>query len=233
MVPLNRTMDQTIASKIIVLRSSGKTYTEINTLLGIVIPKSTLSYWCNKIPLNKNQVQRIESLRKINLIKARGLALEKIRENRIAMLKKIESDTRSFLYKLRLDKDTFKLALAFLYLGEGAKWKSHRGLQLGSSDHNILLLYMKLLKECYGIDSSSLRCYICYRADQNITALRKFWSLKLNIPLIHFYKSSPDKRTINKPTKNKEYRGVCVLSCAGTKIQQELEIIPKIILEGR
>jgi len=124
------------------------------------------------------------------------------------------------------------MLLAFLYLGEGSKWSGHSGLMLGSSDNNIIKLYLHLLKKCYSLDAGKLKCRISYRADQNINLLEKYWSKVTGIPIKNFYKTKPDPRTVGKPTKNKDYKGVCVIMGGGTAIQLELEAIPKIILVG-
>ena len=39
---------------------------------------------------------------------------------------------------------------------------------LGSSDPTIMLLYIKLLRLCYGIIAVQMKCRISYRADQDI-----------------------------------------------------------------
>ena len=65
-----------------------------------------------------------------------------------------------------------KMILSVLYLGEGTKWKGHSGMVLGSSDPNIILLYIKLLEICYGINHKKLKCRVSYRADQNLKSLR-------------------------------------------------------------
>lgn len=124
------------------------------------------------------------------------------------------------------------MLLAFLYLGEGGKWASHRGLYLGSSDPIILQWYIKLLNKCYGLTRNQFKASICYRADQNLEELKKYWSKVISIPLKNFYNSKPDPGTIGKPTRKKDYRGVCALTCAGTFHQLELELIPKVLIKG-
>ncbi len=223
-------MNEQIKNNALRLRKQGKTYGEIIANLGH-ISKGSLSYWLSKARLSKAAVARIEKRKKINLERAQQAATETLRqkqENRTLAMRNQLFPLASRLADIKISK----IALSFLYLGEGAKWKSHRGLQLGSSDPKIVLLYIKLLKKCYGIDINKFRCYICYRADQNFNKLKKYWAGILGIPLTSFYKSKPDIRTVGKPTKNKDYKGVCVLSCAGTNIQQELELIPNLILEG-
>lgn len=138
---------------------------------------------------------------------------------------------QTVLKKIR-DKETLRVLLSILYLGEGSKWKSHSGLILGSSDPNIILLYIKLLQLCYGIKPGTLKCRVSYRADQDIKQLERYWSKVTAIPLENFYKTIPDPRTVGKPTKNLDYKGVCVIVGGSSTIQLELELIPLLILKG-
>lgn len=216
---------------VVKLRAKGKTYREIKQILGVNLPKSTLSYWCKGVPMPKLYAQKIEQFNKQNIKKAQKAAWRVHKRNRQQFLDGLIRKNLHLYDKIK-DKDVLKMLLAFLYLGEGAKWHSHRGLSLGSSDPIIIKIYMRLLNSCYDIRPQKFKVYICYRADQNLKALQKYWSRLTSIPLKNFYISKADPRTIGKPTKRKDYKGVCTLICAGTNIQLELESIPKLILEG-
>lgn len=221
-------MNNPVKFRAIQLRKSGKSYNEIASQLNLS-SKGTLSYWLHKIPLDKKALSKIKHKKEKSLNKARLAAQAKNKKLRKIFLENIKKNVYALKKNVGNNKDSMKLALAFLYLGEGSKWKSHRGLQLGSSEPEIIALYLTLLERCYSIDRKLLHCYICYRADQNLNALKSFWSRKAHIPLKNFYSSSPDKRTVGKPTKNRNYKGVCVISGGDTKTQLELEMIPRII----
>lgn len=199
--------------------------------LNLRLPKSTLSSWCQGVILPDWYQNRINEINHKSLSKALRVAHASLRAQRVEFLKDIEIANGKIVLRLK-DKDILKMLLAILYLGEGTKWKSHSGLILGSSDPDIIRLYLRLLKLCYGIQAEALKCRISYRADQNIARLERFWSKVTSIPRKNFYKTIPDPRTVGKPTKNKDYKGVCVVSGPGTSIQLELEMIPKIILKG-
>lgn len=206
------------------------TYSQI--ISKIQVSKSSLSGWVGKMVLSPAANRKLIATQNRHLIKARKIATikreSKNKEDSLIMQKNLQPLVRRARNLIFL-----KIALAFLYLGEGARWKTHRGLQLGSSDHVILSLYIHMLKRCYNIDKTFFRCYICYRADQNLTELTRYWSKTLKIPISQFNTTSkPDRRTIGKPTRKSSYMGVCIISCRGTKIQQELEMIPKLILDG-
>lgn len=218
-------------SKVIELRKQGKTYREIAKEIPIKIGKSTLSDWCQGIEMPAWYEEKVARLNKSNLRKAQQISLamrEKIREDLFAELRM----SNSYYLNYRYDKEALKAVLALLYLGEGAKWKSHRGLMLGSSDPRIVLLYIKLLFACYGITLQQMKCRVCYRADQDIDELENYWSKITGISRENFYKTCPDARTIGKPTLKKEYMGVCVIVSPNTRIQLELDIIAEIVLES-
>lgn len=221
-------IQKSVRLKAIQLRKQGKTYSQIRDKLAI--SKGTLSYWSKRIKLSPYALNQLKITQDANLKRARLSSQTALKIKQAKFLNDLRSKLKPMLRTLHPAE--LKIALAFLYLGEGAKWKSHRGLQLGSSDPIILLLYKKLLERCYSIDKNKLRCYICYRADQSLDGLIKYWSRILSISRKKFYKSNYDKRTVGKPTKNKNYKGVCVISCAGTEIQQELDLITRILYEG-
>ena len=211
------------------LRAQGKTFGDIQRIIGREIPKGTLSYWLKDVNLPSAYMK----VYKKNMLKN----LERGRVNSLAYSRKKQEDRmtviRAMCEEFLSDPDSriYKVALSFLYLGEGYKWKSHRGLQLGSSSEDLMLLYVYLLEKCFDVQRKDLHAFINYRADQNLLKLKRYWSKILNIPLAHFYRSKPDPRTIGKKTIKKDYHGVCVVSCAGTDKQLELETLPKVLLE--
>lgn len=212
------------------LRKGGHTYAEIKNALGADIPKSTLSHWLRGIELSDEQKNRIGSLRLNNIKKAQEKALVINKQKRTAYLKSLEL-RNIYLKKFLKDNDIARLLLAMLYLGEGAKWKSHRGLQLGSSNPDIMRLYLSLLERCFGVNRKKLTAMIYHRADQNLASLICFWSEYIRIPKANFYKSKPDMRTSGRKTWE-DYHGVCAVFGPGTEIQLELELIAKMFFEN-
>ncbi|OGI93581.1 hypothetical protein A3A03_00440 [Candidatus Nomurabacteria bacterium RIFCSPLOWO2_01_FULL_40_18] len=220
-----------IKAHVIRLRIKGKTYTEIQNILKMSLPKSTLSGWCKGVRLPKWYKRKIDRINWNNYKKARRVAWMVNKAKRERFLRQLLENIKPLEKKIK-DRDVLKMILATLYLGEGTKWKSHSGMVLGSSDPNIILLYIKLLELCYDINRKNLKCRVSYRADQNIKSLEKYWSKITAIPLKNFYKTKFDPRTVGKPTRKKEYKGVCVIMGVGSHIQLELEAIPGLILRG-
>ena len=209
------------------LRKDGLTYSEIRKSTGINIPKSTLSYWCKGVVLEKKFKNRISMLRFENIRYARDRAIVVNKLKRINYLKSIESRNNT-LYKYVSDINVKKLLLAMLYLGEGAKWKSHSGLQLGNANPEVIKLYLNLLQCCYKVNRKKLTAMVSYRVDQDLTELIKFWSSVSGIPIENFYRNNPDQRTKGKATRI-DYHGVCAIYGPNTEIQLELEAIARML----
>lgn len=219
-----------LRNRAVQLRKEGYTYAEIKRSLNTDIPKSTLSYWCRGIIMNKIQQNRIGVLRLKNIKLAQEKAHVVHKLNRNHYLKSLEL-RNTHLKKFLKNNEIAKLLLAMLYLGEGAKWKSHRGLQLGSSNPEIVKLYLNLLERCFNVNRKKLTAMIYHRMDQNLGTLIQFWSKCTGIPALNFYKSKPDVRTRGRKTW-KEYRGVCAIFGPNTDIQLELEAIAKMFFRN-
>lgn len=214
--------------EIIRLRKQGRTYDEISQALRLRLAKSTLSYICRGVEMPDSYRDRIKQLNVEHLKRVRVKALHTNSAKQQALLALLQRDAMTTVQDL--SKDGRKVALAMLYLGEGAKWMGHRGLALGSSDPRIILLYTKLLETCYKIHPSEMRFRILYRADQDIIQLTQFWAKTLGVSRQQFYKTNPDARTVGKPTRKRNYRGVCVVTSKSTRIQLELDAIANELL---
>lgn len=210
------------------LRFEGKTYGEINQSLKMKIPKSTLYEWCKNIKLPVDYPNKIISLNLTNIEKARLIAFQVNKKRREEMLSRIQSASMVISQGIQ-DQTSAKIALAMLCLGEASKYKSSNVFSLGSSDHRIIIIFLKLLKTCYPFKLEKVRCTVQCRADQNIPKLEKYWQEITKIPSRLFYKSRVDPRTFGKPTKNQNYKGVLKVDYFDTRIQLELEAIAELI----
>ena len=208
------------------LREKGKTYGEIRLLLGRQIPKSTLAEWCKKTLLPASYRERIAKLNLVNLQKGRSIALEINKIKREEFLQSIR--TTNLPLALKVDEvEIGKIALAMLCLGEASRTRG--SFCLGSSDPRIVIILLELLKKCFPFNIERIRCTVQCRADQDVIALKRFWVGVTKIPKRLFYKTQIDPRTKNKPTKNKNYKGVLRIDYFDTKVQIELEILSDLV----
>ncbi|MEK9154717.1 MAG: hypothetical protein AAB596_01445 [Patescibacteria group bacterium] len=213
---------------VINLRKNGKTYSEINRIIGKTIPKSTLSNWCRSIKLSKKQQQKIKKLMENNINKGREIALAVNKEKRRAYLESVKNRIEH-LQNIAENKDVAKIMIAMLYLGEGSK--TRRGsIMIGNSDPKIINLFLRLLRYCYYIDEKKFRCTVQCRADQNIKKLEKFWAKITGIPLNQFYNARVDSRTIGQKSRNLDYKGVCRIDYFSADIFNEIMKIIEITI---
>lgn len=205
---------------VISLRRKGCTYGEIQKKLNQHIAKSTMSNWCKKIILTQTQQKRITQLINRNITKGRAAALVANKIKRHKYLQSVAARVHH-INKIIKNRDVAKIALAMLYLGEGSK--TTRGtLIFGNSDPNVIKLFLGLLRFIYNLDEKKFRCTVQCRADQNTKKLERFWTKITKIPLKQFYKSRIDPRTIGKPTKNINYKGVCKIDYFSADLFHEI-----------
>lgn len=191
----------------VTLRKKGKTYGEIQRIIGKPIPKSTLSHWFRGILLTESQQRHINKRVFLNIRRAQAKAWIVNKRKREGYIRNVIDRIRHLPIKLR-NNDTAKIALAMLYFGEG--YKRHNGsLIFGNSDPAMIKLFLHLLRYCYDIDESKFRCTLQCRADQDIKKLEQFWSKITKIPASKFYRARIDPRTRGKPSKKLNYKGVC------------------------
>ena len=214
-------------SKIRNLRAKGMTYSEICNEIGRQIPKGTLSYICKGVVLPPEYAARHKNILQVNAQVARTKAAVTIAAKQKARFENIKRIAINVVAS-ETKNNYEKRCLATLYIAEGSKYKSYRGLALGSADPDILRLYMSLLARCYKKNSSDFRARIQHRSDQNSELLIEYWAEQLSMPKTAFYLSYADKRTVGKPTMKAEYKGVCVISCSGADIQLELDAIARL-----
>jgi len=216
--------------KAIALRRSGRTYTEIQELLDVKVPPSTLCTWFKQLQLSHQERENILSRGKERI---RSGSIKASATRKLAKKNRLEIVHReNFYLKNVLDNnDIAKIGLVMLYLCEGSKHQN-ASLCFGNSNPGIIQLFLQLLRKCYMIDEKKFRCTVQCRADQNTEKLISFWSAMTLIPKNQFYRSRIDKRTIGTPTKKTDYRGVCRIDYFSAAIYNEMKIVGALLSEG-
>ncbi len=209
----------TLKSEARSLREQGHTYREIRTLLHQNIPKGTLSYWFRNISMPEDYYQRIKWLGKECILKAQ-LVNKQMLEKRLGSLREKNLDLAK-----AIDLSVGKLLLATLYWCEGAKYPVTQCIKFGSADPKMIKLFVSLLRMCYQVNESKFRLILQCRSDQNQIELSQFWEDISNIPLSQQYRPRIDRRSIGKPTKKPNYKGVCVVEYFDSNLQCELQFL--------
>lgn len=213
------------------LRSVGWSLGEIS--LKMRIPKNTLSGWLKDIRLNQKQKKRIRQKIIDSGAIGRQLAIKVNRQKIEKWKSDIREKVRHYEEFVLKDPEIGRFICGLLYLCEGAKYPSTRCLIFGNTDPVMIRYFLNLFKKSFNIDEEKLRCRVMYRWDQNIQELNKYWSRVTGIPLDHFFKTTPDKRTKGKPTLKNNYKGVCSIQYPSTSLQFKLQSIGEAIIKGR
>lgn len=223
--------DHPLRTQAIHLRKHGFTIIEIQKRLKGRIAKSTLSAWCKGVLLTRHAHSRLQKVKTDHLQRARSLARSAYQELALARMSNIQKKNRR-LCKVLKDVDVSKIALAVLYLGEGAKNPRRSSLMFGNSNPGIIALFLRLLHRCYQIDPEKFRCTVQCRSGQDPRKLVMFWHRVTGIPRRQFYQSRIDARTKNQITKKLDYMGVCRIDYFSSEIFREIITIGAMLSEG-
>ena len=200
-----------LKAKAIKLRRQGKTFTEIQKLIGPV-SKSSLSLWLKPVELTKEQKHRIlkKMASRSDLGRQKGGFTN--HQNRINRIVNLQAIANSEFEKLT-NKPIFIPGLV-LYLAEGSR--KYERFQFMNSDPRLIKLMIKWLRVLnISIADIQARLYIHHvYANENC---ENFWARMTNIPLSQFSK------TIYKPTvyllkKNPSYKGCLRVEVRGSEL---------------
>ncbi len=209
------------------LRRNGLSIIKVEKQLGI--PRSTLSGWFKDIKLTKRQREVLLKNKFDALKEARKKAVLWHNAQKNKRMEEAKKAARETLKNIDIHNHAFlELALAFLYLGEGAK--KYCQTALGSSDPIILQFFLAALKNIYGIDLNNIKCELGLRADQDPEEMKHYWSETLGLPINNFKQINIDKRTAGSATYP-HYKGVCHLRCGNVAIQRKLMILANSFCE--
>lgn len=200
------------------LRQKGVSITAIERSLGI--PRSTLSGWFKSITLTPKQKNTLRKKRIRALMPARHRAALWHKAAKERRLQEAEGQASKILSRLPPNNmPTLELALAMLYLGEGAKKTVETAL--GNSDPRVVKFFVTAIKRLYLLPDAKLRCELYLRADQNPIKLKRYWAKELKLPTGCFRQVRTDQRTAGIPTYP-DYKGVCLVRCGTVAIQRRL-----------
>ncbi len=196
----------------IFLRKKGKTYKEIQTILG-PLAKGTLSSWLKPIELTAGQKKRIlkKTLNRAEAGRQKGgWTNHQKRLTRIANIQKIAEQE----FPKMLKNPIFLPGLA-LYMAEGSK-KSEI-FQFMNSDSSLINLLIKWIVEIGGLPASAIKLRLYLHHIYASEKCEVYWSQTTNIPLSQFYKSVY-KSTAHLRKKNPQYKGCLRVEVGGSEL---------------
>ncbi|MFA5936814.1 MAG: helix-turn-helix domain-containing protein [Candidatus Paceibacterota bacterium] len=169
--------------KVFELRKQGKTYREIERLLGI--SRSTLCDWFK----DKEWSKHIKKSNTDKHIKISTEHLLKMNEGRRTMLeekyKKVEEDAEKE-FEIYKNNSLFMAGL-MLYAGEGDKLDKGT-IRLANIDFNLHKIFIKFCEKFLKVDKREIKFSILLYPDLDINLCIHKWSTELTIQEKNFYK---------------------------------------------
>lgn len=148
----------------------GLSVREISLQVGAA--KSTCSVWVRDIELSDEQKRERDRRA------GEALALGATRRSQYWADKRVayREEGRSLAQR----GDWLHVAGCMLYWGEGTKHRYRASL--ANSDPELLSLYIRFLRECYGVSDDRMRLQVQVYEDLNIKEVEDFWLATLELP---------------------------------------------------
>lgn len=196
------------------LRSQGKTYSEIHSLLAI--PIGTLSSWFGKdkafpdILSNNRQESRKNIIKKvIAMNEGRKMALSKLYEKARFEAEKEFQEQKS--------DPLFLIALS-LYWGEGDKRNRHQ-IKISNTDPEVIRIFKLFLEKILKVDKIKIKAWLLLYPDLDDNICRAYWMHRLGLSIENFYKSTV---TQGRQKRNHLSYGVCSLGFSSAYLKQKV-----------
>jgi predicted transcriptional regulator len=157
-------------------KEQGLSLTEIATRLNVA--KSTVSLWVRDIELSQEQKNKLLEQNPIFNNQQKGA--KKLKDEALIRRKKYQEWGRE---KAR-ENNIMHAMGCMLYWGEGAKSNNKWALKISNSDCNLLRIFIRFLKICYGVKLEEIVIHIhCYtNNEEEIKGIKNFWLKNLNLP---------------------------------------------------
>ena len=214
--------DKIVAFK---LRKQGKSYNEINKILGI--SKSTLSEWFKNNP-ESQKIKAALSARSNNNVTERIKRF--VRENKLRWNKwrEVAREEAKKEFVILVKKPLF-IAGTMLYWGEGDS-KPRNPVRLTNTDPRMIALYVKFLTNILNIPKEKIKASIILYSDLSEETCLNFWSNITKLSKSQFYKTQfikgqhPTARLTN---------GICMVICNSRQLKEKMivwiDLLSKIL----
>lgn len=171
------------------LRRTGESIIVIAKKLGVA--KSFVSHWCDDIFLTKQQRKKLLWNSFKGGKKGRLLGAMANKRERINREKNLKNEGLKEIGKLT-QRELFLVGAA-LYWAEGLK--KDRRITLVNSDPEMIILFIRWLKECLCVNIEDIYCHVSINQDHQfrINEVQNYWSKITGIPLSGFTKPSYKK----------------------------------------
>lgn len=202
-----------LKNRAIEIRRKGYSFREIAEVLNLA--KSTVGLWVGAEVLNNKARERIRMLG----VNARNKANKTNREKKIKIISEIDISCKALKYK-KYNKEDYKLFLALLYWGEGAKTGGK--FSFINSDQEMIKVYLFLLRSAFLINENKFRIRVHLHNYHNQEEIIAFWSNITGVSKNQFsIYNKPNTGTNKRPG----YKGCLSIYYGDSRILNEVFII--------
>ncbi len=204
------------------LRSEGKSYKAISSLLGI--PKSTLSGWFGAEDWSKEIKERLIKAEN-EVSKVHMQDLNKVRGENLRQQYRLARDEARKEFE-NLKYNPIFIAGIMLYWGEGDKVNPN-GVKLSNTDSEMIKLYVFFLMKICNIPIERIKAQVLIYPDLDDLECRTFWSDASKLPIENFTKTT----VIEGRHKTKRLAtGICLITVSSSylkvKILEWINLLP-------
>lgn len=209
--------------KVIELRKTGKSYSEIKKLINV--SKSSLSLWLRDVILTDEQIHglRMKKLRAVERYK------ESMRIRKEKRLKEYYKDQKKRF--LPLSKNEEFVAGLFLYWGEGNK-ASSSSISVSNTDPSVIKFAYYWMRNCLNIPENKIFVLLHLYKDMDIVRETNYWSKEIGIEKSQF-KHPYIKDSLRANIDQKGFgHGTCGLWAYKTEIKENILMAIKAISDS-
>ncbi len=206
-------MKEDIKEQARLLRQSGYSFREIGEKFGIA--KSTAGLWCRKEIVTSEGLKRLKKLGDDGRLRS----IETVKKKQKIILDDIDQNC-TVLKNKNYSKDDYKLFLALLYWGEGAK--TSKGVDFINSDPAMVKFYLWLFRNSFVVNEDKFRVRIHLHNYHNHAEMIDFWSGVTAIPKTNFSIYNKPNTGINKKPG---YKGCLSIRYGDSRIIKEIFLI--------
>ena len=206
-------MKKTLKQQAIELRKKGYSFQEISLVLDV--SRSTASSWARSVVLGIQAKLRLQ--KRGDEGRQRGIITNKIKQQKLLL--EIDSNCEVLKNK-KYNLDDYKLFLALLYWGEGAKTGGR--LIFINSDPAMVRIFMFLMRKSFMIKEEKFRTLLHLHEYHDKNEMIDFWSKITGISKNQFSIYNKPHTGINK---KEGYKGCLSIRYGDSKILKEVFII--------
>lgn len=172
--------------KAIKLRRRGKSYREIEKILGI--PRSTLAGWFQKIQWSRKIKERLSLITRRQASQRMRTLVEKINQKRQKLYHATRRAAENQFKELK--GDPLFIAGLMIYWGEGDRKLENGAIRVSNTDPALLKFFYFFIKKYLHEISHNIRAYLVLYPDLDEEECKKYWSKNIEIPMERFMKST-------------------------------------------